>query len=51
MHQTVTLYKIFFREFMVATQTPKTSTGSSNEAEGGVRPHPERIARKYTFVF
>merc|ERR1711962_1470888 len=33
-----------FKEFMVATQTPKTSTGSSNEAEGGVRPHPERIA-------
>jgi len=33
-----------FKEFMVATQTPKTSTGSTNEAEGGVRPHPERIA-------
>ena len=36
---------------MVATQTPKTSTGSTNEAEGGVRPHPERIARKYIFIF
>jgi len=33
-----------FKEFMVATNTPKTSTGSYNESEGGVRPHPERIA-------
>ena len=31
---------------MVAAATPKTSTGSNSESEGGVRPHPERIARK-----
>jgi len=33
-----------FKEFMVATQTPKTSNASANDPEGGVRPHPERIA-------
>jgi len=33
-----------FKEFMVAAATPKTSTGSNSESEGGVRPHPERIA-------
>jgi len=33
-----------FKEFMVATNTPKTSTGSNSESEGGIRPHPERIA-------
>ena len=41
--------KYHYREFMVAAATPKTSTGS--ESEGGVRPHPERIARKPCFYF
>ena len=42
--------KYHYREFMVAAATPKTSTGSNSESEGGVRPHPERIARKHTLV-
>ena len=44
--------KYHYREFMVAAATPKTSTGSNSESEGGVRPHPERIARKqFLFCF
>ena len=43
--------KYHYREFMVAAATPKTSTGSNSESEGGVRPHPERIARKLCLFF
>ena len=37
------LREIHFREFMVA---PPSSTAGKDPQDGGVKPHPERIARK-----